>query len=429
MGDSAAAPAHVQRGKRGRGCSSCDRDDDNHRDTVHDAAAAIIGKGPFRVIDGSFGEGGGQILRTSLACAAITGTPLRIINIRAGRPNPGLGRQHLAAVVATAAVCGAEVTGAVLGSAELTFIPPAVARWPGGDFAFDIGSAGSVTLVLQAVLPLALLADGPSVIRVTGGTHNPMAPPFEFLCDSLLPLLTSCGGSIALRLERHGFYPRGGGIVVAFVTPLSRPAAALVLLERGPLIKGPELSIVASRTSETLVALQVAHLSHKLPNAARPVLRVVDADGVGNAVLATLHYAAITDVIVAITDRAKPAAAVASASAIAVAILAHQSSIAPVSAELADQLIFPMAIMGGGTFRTLAPLSSHFTTNASILLQFFGPTTVTWRLVRDTAAVTSSGAGTAPTDIFVTVEASLQIGRQFGKHNSAIVPCVGETLV
>ena len=137
-------------------------------------------------IDGSFGEGGGQILRTSLALSLVTGKPFRIGNIRAGRKNPGLLRQHLTAVNAATEISRAEVTGAAIGSRELTFAPGSVVS---GNYAFAVGTAGSTTLVLQTVLPALLVASGKSKLILEGGTHNPFAPPFDFLEKAFLPLV------------------------------------------------------------------------------------------------------------------------------------------------------------------------------------------------------------------------------------------------
>ncbi len=159
-------------------------------------------------IDGSVGEGGGQILRTSLALSMCTGTPFTLERIRARRPKPGLMRQHLTCVNAAAEVCGAEVQGAELNSQALRFVP---GRVRAGTYRFNVGTAGSCTLVLQTVWPALMLADTSSQITLGGGTHNPMAPPFHFLERSLAPLMRKLGADVELRLRRLGFYPAGGG--------------------------------------------------------------------------------------------------------------------------------------------------------------------------------------------------------------------------
>src|SRR5262245_17125561 len=168
------------------------------------------------IIDGSSGEGGGQILRTALALSLVTGTPFRIQKIRAGRPKPGLLRQHLTAVQAAVEVGSASASGAELGSQELSF-------WPGkvraGAYRFAIGPAGSACLVVQTVLPPLLLAGGPSSLVVEGGTHNPFAPPWDFLARAFFPLLQRMGARVSTTLERHGFFPAGGGRLRVEIEP------------------------------------------------------------------------------------------------------------------------------------------------------------------------------------------------------------------
>ena len=159
-------------------------------------------------VDGSKGEGGGQVLRTALALSLVSGQPFRIDRIRAGRAKPGLMRQHLTAVRAAAAIGQARVSGDHIGSTELAFTPSRVA---GGDYTFAVGSAGSATLVLQTVLLPLLLARESSRLTLEGGTHNPWAPPFDFLTRAFLPLVNRMGGRARASLIRPGFYPAGGG--------------------------------------------------------------------------------------------------------------------------------------------------------------------------------------------------------------------------
>ena len=171
----------------------------------------------FVQLDGAQGEGGGQILRTALTLSMITGQPFRIENIRARRAKPGLLRQHLTAVNAASEICSAEVQGAEPGSSTLRFIPN---RIKGGNYLFAIGTAGSCTLVLQTILPALWFADEPSTVVITGGTHNPAAPPADFLIRAWLPLMHRMGVKMTLDLIRHGFYPAGGGEIHATVDPI-----------------------------------------------------------------------------------------------------------------------------------------------------------------------------------------------------------------
>jgi len=170
--------------------------------------------GRMREIDGSHGEGGGQLLRTACALAAITGEPLRLHGIRARRAPPGLAPQHLTAVKAVSALCDAQTEGLELRSEEIVFRP---GKLRGGEFRFDVGTAGSVTLVLQALLPAALVADAPVRIHLSGGTDVRAAPPLDYLRFVLLPLLARMGVPVELTLQRRGYYPRGGGEITVAV--------------------------------------------------------------------------------------------------------------------------------------------------------------------------------------------------------------------
>ena len=189
----------------------------------------MIRSGAMIVLDGSAGEGGGQILRSALTLSILTRTPFRMDRIRAGRQKPGLLAQHMTAVRAAQAVSNAEVLGVELGSRQITFKPRTV---NGGDFSFDIGTAGSTTLVLQTILPALLRAAQPSTVTVDGGTHNPSAPPFEFLTESFLPVLKKIGADIEFILDRPGFYPKGGGRIRMKIKPSK--LEVLELEERGP---------------------------------------------------------------------------------------------------------------------------------------------------------------------------------------------------
>lgn len=316
-------------------------------------------------IDGSQGEGGGQILRTSLALAAITGMPVRIQQIRARRPKPGLQRQHLVAVQAAARVCNGHLEGAELNSREIAFTPQAPCA---GTYAFDIGSAGSCTLVLQTVLPILLCTDGPSAVSICGGTHNSMAPPVEFLQESFLPVLHRCGVSATLTLERHGFYPAGGGSIQATIQPW-QAQAPLELLERGKAI---------GRHAEVLIANLPAHVASREDQALKHGLhwshqevdaREVRADGPGNAIVARLRHAQVTTVCTAFGELRKAAERVAQDCV--QQVRRHLDGGAPVCGHLADQLLLPLALGAGGRFRT-GTLSGHTLTNAAIIARFLG---------------------------------------------------------
>ena len=167
-------------------------------------------------VDGAHGEGGGQLLRMAVALSALTDTPVRVVRIRAGRPTPGLAAQHVTAIDAVSKLCGGEVTGLAVGSSTIEFRPGTLAA---GRFSFDVGTAGSVTLILQAVLPVAAAAGGPVRVRLVGGTDVRWSPPIDYFSRIFLPLLRRLGARADVEVLRRGYYPRGGGIVEATIEP------------------------------------------------------------------------------------------------------------------------------------------------------------------------------------------------------------------
>jgi len=185
------------------------------------------------VVDGSFGEGGGQILRTALGLATVLRKPIKVINIRAKRKNPGLQRQHMTAVRVLAEISNARVEGLRLGSTELVFEPRELR---GGRYRFDIGTAGSTTLVLQALIPVLPFVPEPLEIEIKGGTDVPWSPPVDYVKLVLLPLLSRMGYRVELEIKRRGHYPRGGGIVVIRSKP-SRRLDSVDLVERGEVLE------------------------------------------------------------------------------------------------------------------------------------------------------------------------------------------------
>jgi RNA 3'-terminal phosphate cyclase (ATP) len=314
-------------------------------------------------IDGSFGEGGGQILRTSLALSLVTGKPFCIERIRAGRKKPGLQRQHLTAVRAAAEVGQSEVEGAALGSGRLTFSPREVRP---GEYDFAIGTAGSTTLVVQTVLPALMLARGPSQLRLEGGTHNMNAPPFDFLQKAFLPLLGRMGINARATLERPGFYPAGGGRLTIDIQPPGelRP---LELVDRGRMVRRVVRGMV-SRLPRHIAQREVRTVLKGLdwPEECGAV-EEVGAHGPGNVVLVEIHSEHVTEIFTGFGQKGVPAEAVAGG-AVAQASR-YLASGAPVGECLADQLLLPLALARGGVFRTLAP-TKHTETNLETLKRF-----------------------------------------------------------
>ncbi len=315
-------------------------------------------------IDGSTGEGGGQIVRTALGLSMVTGRPFRVANIRAGRAKPGLMRQHLTGVLAAAAICSADVAGAAVGSRELTFTPGAVRA---GEYAFAVGTAGSVALVLQAILPALAVAGGPSVVTIDGGTHAAHAPPVDFLQHALLPLVARMGAAVTVDLQRHGFYPAGGGRVVVTVEPAGR-WTPLVLDEAGGVVSRRATAVVAALPGSIAVR-EVDRVAALLGWAgeALQVLQLPDDQGPGNVVMLRVEAAQVTEVFTAFGARGVSAEAVAEA---AVAEARQYLAVgAPVGPHLADQLLVFLGLAGGGSFVT-GPLTSHSTTNAEVVRRF-----------------------------------------------------------
>ena len=330
------------------------------------------------VIDGREGEGGGQVLRTALGLSLVTGTPVRVENIRARRTRPGLLHQHLTAVRAAVAVGGAEAIGDELHSDMLSFTPGPVR---GGTYAFDVGTAGSATLVLQTVLPALLRAEGPSAVTVRGGTHNPHAPPFEFLAECFFPLLRRMGAGVQGVLERHGFYPAGGGAVRVDVTP--GPLAPLELMERGRIVRREAVAAVANlpaHIAEREIGVVAKELGWKRKEMAA---REVDAEGPGNVLTLLAASETACEVVTGFGERGLAAETVARRAA--KELRRWPDAHAPVGAHLADHLLVPLALAGGGRFRTVPP-SGHTRTNAAVIERFLP---VRFRLLDDAIEVES----------------------------------------
>lgn len=315
-------------------------------------------------LDGSQGEGGGQILRTSLTLSVITGTPFRVTNIRANRAKPGLMRQHLVAVQAAAQVCGAEVSHAEVGSSSLEFRPGGIKA---GNYKFSIGTAGSSTLVLQTLLPALLFADTPSTVLVCGGTHNPMAPPAQFLQRAYGRVLDMMGARVDIQLRRYGFYPAGGGEVLASIEPCAQ-LRQVELIERGELRNAYSEAIIASLPG-AIAERELQLVGERLgwTEAQLKVIELPRDQGPGNAVLITLDYEGITEVFTAIGEKRVRAESVAEA--VVAEVEDYLSSTAAVGEHLADQAMLPMALAGGGQF-TMHRVSQHAITNADVINRF-----------------------------------------------------------
>ncbi len=315
-------------------------------------------------IDGSRGEGGGQVLRSALALSVITGKAFCLNRIRAKRERPGLLRQHLACVRAAESISDARVEGAELGSSRLLFTP---GKARSGQYEWAIGSAGSSSLVFQAALFPLLLCEGSSEVVISGGTHNAMSPPFEFLEACWRPMTEVLGYSFALRLERYGFYPAGGGSIRASILGApSRRTARLVMTERE--VVGMEAWAWSSGIPERIGNAEVELLGDRLgiPNEKR-YARTVDSIGPGNAVAVMIE---LRDGKVMFTSFGEPRLPLENVvDACASQAERYLRSGARIDEHLQDQLLIPMSLGGGGIFTT-SGISLHSATNMEIIRLF-----------------------------------------------------------
>ena len=314
-------------------------------------------------VDGSHGEGGGQILRSALALSMVTGRPLVIDKIRSRRKKPGLLRQHLTAVRAAAQICTARVQGAELASQRLVFEPGPVRA---GCYHFRVGSAGSAVLVLQAVLPALLRLEARTEIAVEGGTHCPMAPPYEFLERSFLPLVARLGPVLTARLDGHGFYPAGGGRLVVEVTGCAT-LTPFSLLDGGE-VQGRRALSVVSNLPERVGQRELNAVQAELGWTDRELeLSRVDSPGPGNALMLSVARREVTEVFSAFGASGVRAEKVA-ANAIA-QLRRHLGAEVPVGPYLADQLLLPLALAGRGAILTHTP-TRHTLSNIEVIRRF-----------------------------------------------------------
>jgi RNA 3'-terminal phosphate cyclase (ATP) len=326
-------------------------------------------------IDGSYGEGGGQVLRTSLALSAITGQSVRINKIRAGRRKPGLRPQHLTAVRALAKVCDAELDGARLDAQELTFVPRA--RPKVGTYTFDVaqvakgGSAGSVTLLFQAVLLPLALAEGTSQLILRGGTHVAWSPPFDYVKRVYLPTLARMGIRAKVNIRKWGWYPIGGGEVNATVEGQAAGAlTGLDLRQRGALLRVRGLSASSNLPKHIRTRQERAALQALRSNGVNVRFEVVDAPskGQGTVVFLWADFENTTAGFTSLGERGKPAERVAEEAANELLDFMHGE--AALDRYLADQLVLPMALAESPSQFTTERVTEHLLTNAWVVNQF-----------------------------------------------------------
>lgn len=325
-------------------------------------------------LDGAHGEGGGQILRTALSLAAIQGRAVRIERIRAGRPKPGLAAQHLTVVRALAEICAAAVTGSEIGSQTLTFVPGQPPQ--AGNYRFDVaaarrgGSAGSVTLLLQALLPALALAEGDSSLRLIGGTHVAWSPPWPYLEEVYLPVLDELGLYAEGRLLRWGWYPVGGGEIACQIAGDWNPLP-FRRTERGTLLSLAGL-VASSRLPKHIVRREADRIRQLLSEAGHEieltVLPEAPSLGTGNGVFIIAYYQGGAAGFSALGRRGQPAEKVAATAC--QRFLAFHRGGAVADRHLADQLLLPLALAGRRSTFTAEAMTDHLSTNLWVVQHF-----------------------------------------------------------
>lgn len=337
-------------------------------------------------VDGSHGEGGGQVLRTSLSLSALLGRDLRVHNIRAGRAKPGLAAQHLASVRAAAAVCGAALDGDRMGSEQLEFRPGEVR---GGRYQFKIGTAGATTLVLQTVLPALLFAHRSSHLQIRGGTNVLWSPTHEYIHAVFLPAIAAMGAETSVECLVPGFYPRGGGCLEARISPLDCALQPLPWSDRGGLRSLTAYSLAEARLPGHIVRRQIEGARDALGSAGvRTVQSRPAAQSPGTMLLVAAGFDRGRAGFTALGRRGTPAEDVGhEAGEQAARFLAGAAS---VDRHLADQLLVCAAIAAGRTQFRVDEVTEHLRTNASVIQQFVD---VDIAIDESTCVVTVDGVG------------------------------------
>ena len=311
-------------------------------------------------LDGS--SGGGQMLRTALSLAMVTGQPFRMTNIRGKRPKPGLMRQHLTCVKAACEVSGGTADGAHIGSTELVFRAGKVRD---GSYHFPIGTAGSTTLLLQTLLPALWQAQEESILKLEGGTHNPMAPPFEFIARVFLPMMARMGGIASVELESAGFAPAGGGVLHARIQP-SPKLRPLELMSRGELGE-TRIRVLTRHLPLSIAGRMLDAALEQFPSKDAAVESCEPGPGAGICCLVEAEFGGLRELTSSFGENGVAAEKVAHHATKAMNDFIGCG--APVGRCLADQLLLPVALAGGGSFSTMAP-DAHVPTNIAVIEKF-----------------------------------------------------------
>ncbi len=322
------------------------------------------------IIDGRMGEGGGQILRTALSCSVLTGLPIKIVNIRANRKNPGLAAQHLTAVKAVSKLCDADVTGAELRSREIEFYPGKIS---GTSFKCDVGTAGSIMLIFQTVLYPLLFGKSRTSVKLHGGTHVEWSPSFHYICETFLPIIRMMGIRAGLELERAGFYPKGGGSIRGLISSIDTEVNInpMQFKERGE-IKRIKLITYTADLPENVPTREIAEFRKiigYLPMKPEIIKEKGTANNPGNMLLLVLHYENGLAGFQSLAERGKRAETLARE--VVRDYRMFEPSGASVDEHLADQLILPCILANGESTYTTPKVTKHLTTNAEVVKMFF----------------------------------------------------------
>lgn len=355
--------------------------------------------GEVVVIDGSYGEGGGQILRTSLALSALTQKPLRIERIRAGRSRPGLRPQHLTGVKAVQLITDAEVEGARIDSTSLLFRPRKLLY---GNFTFDVSeerpSAGSITLIFQTVLPALLFAKHQSTLRIIrGGTHVPMSPPADYVQRVFLPMLSRMGACASFEVKRAGWFPKGGGEVHCKIETVAEALSPIELLERGS-FKGITIVSAISNLKRSIAERQASQAYKRLTtelgitsSAVHVEIAELPSTGEGTMLFLLVEFENAVAGFSSLGEIGKPAERVADEAVDELRF--YMRSDAPVDRRLCDQLVLYMALANGRSSIRTEKLTMHAHTNMWVIEQFLPVRFEVSGGVGEEAQITVEGVG------------------------------------
>jgi RNA 3'-phosphate cyclase len=323
-------------------------------------------------IDGSYGEGGGQILRTALALSAILRKPFTIHHVRSKRKNPGLQAQHLEAVKAIAQITEAQTGGVQFGSQKITFIPHKILP---GDYQFEVKTAGSVSLLLQAVFLPLCFANEKSNLTLVGGTHVPWSPPFHYLSEVLLPTLESTGVSAGASIEKWGFYPKGEGKIQLEINPVHE-FKAISLVERGLLKKIRGISAISNlpkHVAERQKEQALKRIQRELKiDAEITLLYDVPSTGIGSFLFLVAEYEKALAGFSSLGARGKPAEKVADEAV--ESLKNYFNNEGCIDPHLADQIVPFVALAKGNSSFTTTGITEHLLTNLWVVQHFLDTT-------------------------------------------------------